>query len=220
MDTPDLRLIDRCVEACTAAHQRVLEIADGLTDGQLREPSRLPGWTRGHVLNHLRRNADGFALICDAAQRGEVGMQYPGGLAEREQGIEDGAHDPASTLVANLRSSIYVLEANWFRGDGTMWTGSGVLGTGATVPVSDVPYRRLREVVVHLTDLDVGIEYDQWPDLFVRMELDRQKMAWAASHPMGLTQLPAYAMKLPEKQRLAWLLRRTHVDGIPEGPGL
>ena len=220
METPDLRLIDRCVETCTAAHQRLLETAGGLTDNQVRGPSRLPGWSRGHVLNHLRRNADGFSLMCGAAQRGEVGMQYPGGLAEREQGIEDGSADPAETLVANLRASIYALEAQWFGGDGTMWTGSGIIGTGATIPISDVPYRRMREVVVHLTDLDVGIEYDEWPALFVRMELDRQKMAWAASHPMGLTQLPGYAMKLPERQRLAWLLRRTHVEGIPEGPGL
>ena len=220
MDTPDLRLIDRCVETCTAAHQRLLQTADALTDDDLRGPSRLPGWSRGHVLNHLRRNADGFSLMCAAARAGEVGMQYPGGLAEREQGIQDGASDPATVLVGNLRGSIYALEAHWFGGDGTMWTGSGVLGTGATVPVSDIPYRRLREVVVHLTDLDVGIEFDEWPDLFVRMELDRQKMAWAASHPMGLTQLPGFAMKLPEKQRLAWLLRRTHVEGIPEGPGL
>ena len=220
MDTPDLRLIDRCVETCTAAHQRLLGVADTLTDEQLRAPSRLPGWSRGHVLNHLRRNADGFSLMCDAAQAGETGMQYPGGLAEREQGIEDGAGDPAGTLVANLRASVYALEAHWFRGDVNMWTGTGVLGTGAAITISDVPYRRLREVVVHLTDLDVGIEYDEWPDLFVRMELDRQKMAWAASHPMGLTQLPGYAMKLPDKQRLAWLLTRTHVEGIPEGPGL
>jgi len=45
-------------------------------------------------------------------------------------------------------------------------------------------------------------------------------MAWAASHPMGLTQLPADAMKLNEKLRLAWLLQRIDVDGLPKGPGL
>ena len=29
----------------------------GLTDADPREPSLLPGWTRGHVLTHLARNA-------------------------------------------------------------------------------------------------------------------------------------------------------------------
>lgn len=220
MGTPDLRLIDRCVEACTAAHQRLLAVSDGLTDADLRAPSLLPGWSRGHVLNHLRRNADGFSLMCEAAGRGEEGLQYPGGMDERNRGIEDGAGDPATTVVANVRASVYALETLWFRGDATMWTGHGIVATGASVPIADVPYRRLREVTVHLTDLDVGIGHEEWPDLFVRMELDRQKMAWAASHPMGLTQLPARAMELPDKLRLAWLINRARVDGLPDGPGL
>ena len=220
MTTPDLRAIDRCVEACTAAHQRLLAMADGLSDAELHAPSTLPGWSRGHVLNHLRRNAIGFIGMCTAAQAGEVGMQYPGGAQERTDGIEDGASDPADVLVANLRESIYALEAAWFRGDGTMWMGSGVVAGGATIPIHEIPFRRLRETVVHMTDLDLGFGYEEWPDLYVRMELDRQKMAWAASHPMGLTQLPANVMALPEKQRVAWLIRRTSVDGLPEGPGL
>ena len=33
----------------------------GLTDDAARAPSRLPGWTRGHVLTHLARNAEGTA---------------------------------------------------------------------------------------------------------------------------------------------------------------
>jgi hypothetical protein len=37
---------------------------------------------------------------------------------------------------------------------------------------------------------------------------------------MGLTQLPADAMKLNEKLRLAWLLQRIDVEGLPKGPGL
>jgi hypothetical protein len=84
----------------------------------------------------------------------------------------------------------------------------------------ELPFLRWRECVLHLTDLDVGIEFDQWPPHYVRLELDRQKMAWAASHAMGLTQLPQAAMKLDEKHRLAWLLQRAEVDGLPRGIGL
>lgn len=213
-------MIDRCVETCAEAHQKLLAISDGLSDAELRAPSKLPGWTRGHLLNHLRRNAVAFTGMCAAAMAGEQGTQYPGGMEQRNREIEDGAADPASVLVANLRTAIYELEAAWFRGDGTMWTGSGALASGAVVPMSEVPFRRMREVIVHTTDLDVGFGWQEWPDLYVRMELDRQKMAWAASHPMGLTQIPAAAMALPEKQRVAWLIQRESVEGLPQGPGL
>ncbi len=32
---------------------------DGLGEAEARAASRLPGWTRGHVLTHLARNAEG-----------------------------------------------------------------------------------------------------------------------------------------------------------------
>ena len=36
---------------------------EGLTDDQAREPSLLPGWSRGHVLTHLARNADAMVNL-------------------------------------------------------------------------------------------------------------------------------------------------------------
>lgn len=42
------------------ATSRLLGTAAGLTDSQAREPSLLPCWSRGHVLSHLARNADGL----------------------------------------------------------------------------------------------------------------------------------------------------------------
>ena len=50
---------------------RVLATADALTDTQAAAASRLPGWTRGHLLTHLARNADGFRnLLAWAPYRG------------------------------------------------------------------------------------------------------------------------------------------------------
>jgi hypothetical protein len=43
----------------TAATERLLDGLDGLSDVQVAGPSLLPGWTRGHVLTHLARNAEG-----------------------------------------------------------------------------------------------------------------------------------------------------------------
>ena len=38
-----------------AATSRLLATATALSDAQVREPSSLPGWTRGHVLTHIAR---------------------------------------------------------------------------------------------------------------------------------------------------------------------
>jgi hypothetical protein len=45
-------------------------------------------------------------------------------------------------------------------------------------------------------------------------------MAWAATHGIGLTLIPQAALALNDKHRLAWLLQRVEVEGLPQGPGL
>jgi len=216
----DPRVLDRTVEGCAASHQMLLALADSITPQQLTEPSMLPGWTRAHVLWHLALNARSHIHLLECAARGERGEQYPGGVEAREAAIAEGADKSGDEIVSALRMAIFSLEGAWAHASHDAWTGTGVNTGGAVLSMYDLPFLRWREVVVHLTDLNIGLGYDQWPDLYVRMELDRQKMMWAASHPMGLTQLPALAMRLPDKQRLAWLLRRETVDGLPEAPGL
>jgi maleylpyruvate isomerase len=41
------------------ATTHLLRSVEGLSDTAAREPSLLPGWTCGHVLSHLARNAEG-----------------------------------------------------------------------------------------------------------------------------------------------------------------
>ena len=48
MSIPEVELA-----GCRASHRRLDEAIAGLTDEQARQPSRLPGWTVGHVLTHL-----------------------------------------------------------------------------------------------------------------------------------------------------------------------
>lgn len=208
------------MEGLALSHQRLLEIADSLTPAQFAEQSHLPGWSRGTVLGHLTMNARSFVHLVSCAGRGEVGQQYPGGLGEREAGIHEATAWEPEHAVNQLRKSVYMLEGAWAGATTDIWQGGAVMASGATISMHELPFRRWREVVIHLTDLNVGIEYNEWPDYYVRLELDRQKMAWAASHPMGLTQIPQAALSLPDKQRLAWLLQRTHVDGLPQGPGI
>lgn len=216
----DARRVNDCVEGCATAHQALLEVVDALDETAFAEPSALPGWTRAHVVAHLALNAHSHVSLFAAAARGEQAEQYPGGGAARAAAIEEwSAHDP-SALKARLRRSVYQLEGAWAGANADAWQGTGLSPSGVVVPVSDLPYLRWRETLVHTVDLDAGIGFDSWPSLWVRLELDRQRMMWAASHPMGLTQLPKAANALDERTRLAWLLGRIEIEGLPKGPGL
>ena len=87
----------RDLDGCRAAHDRLLTLIDGITDDDCRRPSLLPGWTVGHVLTHLARNADSHVRMFAAADRGEIADQYVGGQEGRGSDIEAGAGRPALT---------------------------------------------------------------------------------------------------------------------------
>ena len=45
------------------ATDRLLTAAAKLDNAGVTQPSRLPGWSRGHVLAHLARNADALVNV-------------------------------------------------------------------------------------------------------------------------------------------------------------
>ena len=210
----DARELDRAVTGCAAAHQRLLlDLAD-LTDEQARRPSLLPGWTVGHVLTHLARNADGNVRMLEAANRGEVAAQYEGGLQSRAADIEAGAGRPATELVADVRATIYRLEQQWAAMTAEGWSGQGGVLASGLIPVADIPFRRWREVEVHHSDLGLGYDIEDWPADYVRLELHRSTMQWASRRPMGMTALPPEVLAVSERDRVAWLLGRRSIPGI------
>jgi maleylpyruvate isomerase len=76
----------------------------------------------------------------------------------------------------------------------------------------DLPMLRWREVEVHTADLDAGVTFRDWDPLYVRYDLPRMTMMQTSRAPMGMSKLPDAALRLPEAERLAWLLGR-HVPG-------
>ncbi|WP_241780552.1 maleylpyruvate isomerase family mycothiol-dependent enzyme, partial [Streptomyces wadayamensis] len=70
------------------ATARLLTVAGTLDDAALAEPSRLPGWTRGHVLSHLARNADALLNVV-------AGRPMYASAEARDADIEAGATLPA-----------------------------------------------------------------------------------------------------------------------------
>lgn len=158
------------IEACHAAHARVIATAATVDDATARQPSRLPGWTVGHVLTHIARNADGHINRLEGALRGEDVPRYPGGMPERDRDIEAGAARPAGELAADVTESAHRLEALWTRCVEAGWPNSHFLGHDH-FPTPGSPLRRLREVEMHHVDLGLGYELADWPDLYVDWEL-------------------------------------------------
>ncbi len=211
----DPRLLNRHVEGCAHAHQLLLASIESITTERCREASALTDWTRGHVLTHLARNADSHAHLLEAAGRGEVADQYEGGYAGRVAAIDAGAMRSADELVADVRRSIYALEGAWSRATSETWLGEGRNSIGAPIPMADIVFLRWREVEVHHADLALGFSFADWSTEYVRLELDRQVMLWRSRRSLGLTTLPEAAMRLDPHTRLAWLLGRHVVDGLP-----
>src|SRR4051794_19255174 len=86
------------------ATQRLLQTAADLDDAACAEPSLLPGWTRGHVLTHLARNADAYTNLLLGAARGEDRAAYATPTA-RAEGIEAGYARPLAEQLDDIRAA-------------------------------------------------------------------------------------------------------------------
>jgi maleylpyruvate isomerase len=142
-----------------------------LTDEDARGQSRLPGWSRGHVLTHIARNADGLRRIVEGVARDEVVDQYPGGAEQRTNEIEAGADRSVAELRADVVETNGLLVAAWADlPDGT-WDRMMHARTGL-VPARAGVTRRWREVLVHLVDLDAGVGAGDLPPDYVAHDHD------------------------------------------------
>jgi len=143
-----------------------------MSDAGARRPSRLPGWTRGHIATHLARNADGNRNMIEGVLAGEERAMYPGGEAGRAADIDAGAGRSAADLLADFRDSAQALDDAWNRVPDDAWSGTGVTLFAGPVPISTMVLSRCRELLVHLVDLDLGVAPADLPADYV--ELDRE----------------------------------------------
>ncbi|MGB0112563.1 MAG: maleylpyruvate isomerase N-terminal domain-containing protein [Ilumatobacteraceae bacterium] len=204
----------RWIAAAAGEQHRLLDSLEGLEasgDLDVAAASLLPDWTIAHVITHVVNSGDGHLRMLAAAARGEIGVQYPGGREQREGEIQEGARRSAAELLADLRRGTDALEAQWAAMP--TWAGTG-MSMGGEVPVADLPFLRIREVAIHHIDLGLGATFDGLPAEYLREELRRMEMLWAARQPMGMTQLPSAALHAAPPTRLAWLMGRTSIAGI------
>ncbi|MEV4416799.1 maleylpyruvate isomerase N-terminal domain-containing protein [Catellatospora sp. NPDC049609] len=152
------------IAACAQAHARLHRTLDGLDDAAVRAPSLLPGWTVGHVLTHLARNADSVVRRLDGAARGELVDQYEGGRAGRAAQIEAGHGRGVAELVADVVAADEAVEAAFARTPADVWRRQVQTGDGSLITAAYLLFARWREVEVHHADLGLGYGWQQWPD--------------------------------------------------------
>lgn len=172
--------------AAIAAHRRMWTSASEMTDDDCRAPSLLPGWSRGHVLAHWARNADGQTRMLLAAMRGETAAQYPGGDAQREADIQAGAARPAQLILQDARDAIDRVEDTWRRMPAEAWSRPTAARIGQR-PAWKSVWARWRETEIHHVDLDTGYTHDRWPPEFVSIMLPRVLPTLQARQPDEVT---------------------------------
>lgn len=206
--------LDRDLAGAARAHVELLATLSTLHDDQARQPSLLPDWTVGHVATHIARNAEGHLRMLRAALDGHVAAMYPGGRAQRSADIEAGAGRAAAELLADVMQTAAELERTWAEMTPEAWNGSGEMVAGP-LAAADMPFIRWREVAVHHADLGLGYSWSDWDPEYVRLDLGRMAMLWASRKPMGMTELPREALSAEPRLRLAWLLGRAEIEGLP-----
>ena len=149
----------------------VLATVAAMTDADAAAGSLLPGWSRGHVVTHLARNADSLTWVLDGARLGEVRDQYPT-EGMREADIDAGAGRTASELHDDLVTACARLEAAWAALDDAAWSRECRMRAGLC-PAAELPFRRWREVEVHHVDLGLAYTPADWPPAYVEAELVR-----------------------------------------------
>ncbi|WP_019885358.1 maleylpyruvate isomerase family mycothiol-dependent enzyme [Streptomyces purpureus] len=201
------------------ATERLLTAAAKLDNAAVAEPSRLPGWTRGHVLAHVARNADALVNVLR-------GLPMYADAATRDADIERDAPRPLAAQLEDVRGSAARFDAE---GEADAdWSRTVELRNGVTDQAARVPFRRLVEVELHHVDLGIGYELTDLPADFVEREIEflADRFAGNASVPptrivteggewrTGGTEGDEVSVSGPAPALLGWLAGRTDGGGL------
>lgn len=165
------------------AESALLHSVSRLTADAFRGPSGLAGWTRGHVVAHVARNADGLTNLLRWADTGVETPMYadPGA---RAAGIESGAMRAHAESVRDLAESA----SRWMSAARTAtpasWATPVVLWrSDGPVPARGIVAARLVEVEVHHVDLDVGYTFADVPPAAAEVIVGQSVPRLRRTHP-------------------------------------
>lgn len=221
------------LEQITDATAHLLANVAELTDDDLREPSLCEGWTRGHVLAHLARNADGLSNLLNSAATGEVTPMYESN-DKRNADIEAGSSRTVDEHLVDLRASAgRFAEALAAAQAADNWNTPVYRVPGAQpIPAYEVPTKRIGELLIHHVDLNVDFTPAHWSDAFTddcfadTLERFESRADFAPlrldaeeeDHVYGVKAAPedsgVVVVRGPKRALLAWLLGRASGDGL------
>ncbi|MGW2813667.1 maleylpyruvate isomerase family mycothiol-dependent enzyme [Streptomyces sp. NPDC001415] len=173
--------VTRLLDDVRGSAARLCATLAPLTDQQVREPSALTGWSRGHVVTHLARSADAYRWLLVLARTG-TGPGPRADAAALDCALREGAMRSAAELVADLRTSLDRLFDEAASMPAERWTTLVAALAGWRHPAWFVLHRCWRELETHHTDLNLGHTAANWPAAYVTWALDSTVGALAAQH--------------------------------------
>ncbi|AUG80128.1 Putative mycothiol-dependent maleylpyruvate isomerase [Kitasatospora sp. MMS16-BH015] len=219
--------LNELAEAFARLHRTVAE----LPPEAVAEPSALPGWTRGHVLSHVSRNADSLVNLLEGARTGRDIPQYVS-QEVRDQDIADGAPRPLAEQLDDLTASDTRLVEFAAALPAEAWLVEVRHRSGAVLPAYDLLPKRLGELEYHHVDLDAGYTPAHWPEGFATYEFTRLLKRYAAEPGLPAVELaaeddfeltgrlgaargePELRIEGPVRALVAWLSGRSDGDGL------
>jgi maleylpyruvate isomerase len=167
------------------ATEELLRTAEDLDPVSVSAPSLLPGWTIGHVLTHVARNADAQTNLLTWARTGVETPMYATPTARAED-IEAGAGRPLREQISDIRAAHERFADAGAAMPAEAWT-FVLPSTGQAAAV--VPWSRLREVEVHHVDLGGRYRPADWSDAFA-LRLLREIVTGAPADSPGMVLRP------------------------------
>lgn len=151
----------------TSIGSRLCDAAlSAVDDDALAGASSLPAWTRAHIVAHLDGNARALVNLATWARTGVETPMYSS-MDQRNADIETGAELPPPELRERFAQSCVALSDAMAQLSEPDWSAEVVTAQGRTIPASEVPWMRAREVMVHAVDLDGGIAFADLPKDFL-----------------------------------------------------
>lgn len=161
--SPDLTRSSAWMEAGTSLFSRALAAAE---EGTFTTPTALPGWTGAHVVAHVAANATALRNLVTWARTGIETPMYAS-PEQRVNEITAGAVRSSNALREAWAASAAALTADLAALAQAQWEAPVRTAQGRTVPVSEVPWMRAREVMIHAVDLGTDVTMTDLPEGFL-----------------------------------------------------
>ncbi|MEU0738726.1 maleylpyruvate isomerase family mycothiol-dependent enzyme [Streptomyces sp. NPDC006134] len=154
-----------------ASTDRFVATVTSLTDAQVQGGTRVPPWTRGHVITHVARAADSLCRLPTWARTGVETPQYAS-MDARAAEIEAGAGRRVADLVADALGTAARFEEAVRTLPPAAWHAEVRMRTGELRTPATLVSTRLRELEIHHADLDAGYGFRDIPADAARWIID------------------------------------------------